>query len=205
MKVKKTFEILIKEFTELFEESEDGIVIMKSEIKRMLDELDNGVNSYDERIKVLYSNYTEKINKFTEQQYNETIESIKQTIKKELEQLDIQLTNKFDNFNNTIDNLIELSHKNELSNMRHDLNVIMEEFKNVTNLNTILKNVSDLIGIEFSKFKENGFNLTENFKKEIKNISTLLKDELKLIVTNAKSKLKLFISEFEKIVLMVTQ
>jgi hypothetical protein len=196
---------LTSELNNVIGESEDGITIMKSEIKTMLLELDTGSKSFNQQIKTIYTNYEQKIIELTEKKFNETLEMIKLEIKQELDEVDKQLITKFNDFNKLIDDVVESTENNKVARIKLDLNVLLDQFKSMTNFDVILKKLGDLISDEFKTLQLNGSNLTTEFKTEIKNIALELKEELKLVISNSKSKLKLYISEFEKIILTISQ
>lgn len=196
---------LTRDLDNVIGEGEDGITMMKSEIKTMLVELDSGTKTFNQQIKTIYTNYEKKIIELTENKFNETLELIKSEIKQELEEVDKQLLIKFNNFNKLIDDVVESTENDKVARIKIDLNILLDQFKSMTNFDVILKKLGDLISDEFKSFQLNGSNLTSEFKKEIKNIALELKEELKLVISNSKSKLKLYISEFEKIILTISQ
>lgn len=202
---KETINHLITNLEEKIKESEDGVSITNTEVDRMLTELNDGLNDFDAKIKIMRDNYIKSLDQITSTKYIETIEIIKNAIATELQKVDDQLSNKFQDFNLAVDNLITSVHNGEVEKINEDIRSMSEQFKNVTNFEVFLKQITDLIENEVFKLKNNAFELSDCVKTEIKNIITELKEEFKLIVSNAKTKMKLFISEFEKISSIVSQ
>ena len=201
---RKDINYLIDNLNDTLSESRDGIKIMKAEIERMLNELDEGAIKFDNKIATMKEQYINQLNTYSNSKYIETIELLQNTIKNELNDVDFQLNSKFGDFNAVLNSMIETVHANEITKLNEDINRISNEFRNVTNIDVILKQVSVLIKNEIDNLKGNATQLSKAVKEEIVRLINELKEEFKLIVSNSKTKMKLFIAEFEKIALIIS-